>query len=130
MATYIPFTPDFGFLGDVLTKRQDRYDHNYELLNDAYGKLINTPLTREGNIQVRDQYANDLSNKMKQVSGLDLSLGKNVEAAKALFKPFYDNNDIIQDMVYTKQGQRELEKMQSYLYSNEEVLQCLIYMNN
>ncbi len=120
--TLQPFTPDYGFLGDVLTQRQDRYDHNYELLNDAYGRLISTPLSREGNIQIRDQYANNLSNKLKQVSGMDLSLGKNVEAAKALFKPFYDNQQIIQDMVFTTQGQKEMQKMQSYMYSDDEKL--------
>ena len=131
MATYLPlqkqyiptlepFTPDYGFLGDVLQKRQDRYDHNYELLNDAYGRLINTPLSREGNIEVRDQYAKDLSNKMKQVSGLDLSLGKNVETAKALFRPFYENDNIIKDMVFTKQAEKEMNKMQSYMYSDNE----------
>tara|TARA_R100001129_G_scaffold164810_1_gene131142 strand:- start:4036 stop:7233 length:3198 start_codon:yes stop_codon:yes gene_type:complete len=130
MATYLPlqqqyipslkpFTPDFGFLGDVLQKRQDRYDDNYELLNDAYGRILNADLTRPGNQAVRDQYANDLSNKMKQVSGLDLSLGRNVQAAKALFKPFYDNDKIVQDMVYTKGFQREAEKMNSYLNSDD-----------
>ena len=120
--TLQPFTPDYGFLGDVLTQRQDRYDHNYELLNDAYGRLISTPLSREGNIQIRDQYANNLSNKLKQVSGMDLSLGKNVEAAKALFKPFYDNQQIIQDMVFTTQGQKEMQKMQTYMHSDDEKL--------
>ena len=105
-----------------MEKRQDRYNDNYELLNDAYGRIVHADLTRPGNQAVRDQYANVLSNKMKQVSGLDLSLGKNVEAAKALFKPFYENDKIVQDMVYTKGFQREAEKMNSYLNSDDENL--------
>ena len=90
MATYLPgvqdyipnlepFKPDYKFLSDVLTIRQDRYDTNFKALNNLYNDVINAPLTRDENIERRDQYINKLSEGLKQVAGLDLSLQQNVE---------------------------------------------------
>ena len=116
--TYIPqlepFTPDYKFLQDVLQIRQDRYDVNYEAINDLYGQVVYAPLSRENNKIKRDQYANQLSNKLKQVSGLDLSLGKNVETAKALFRPFYEDKQVVKDLMYTQGYQSEKRKMERY----------------
>ena len=86
---YVPqletFKPDYKFLSDVLTVRQDRYDTNYKALNDLYSKVVYAPMSREDNIAQREQYANQLSNGLKQVSGMDLSLQQNVDVAKGLF---------------------------------------------
>jgi hypothetical protein len=115
--TYIPqlepFTPDYKFLQDVLQIRQDRYDTNYKAINDLYGQVVYAPLSRENNKIKRDQYANQLSNKLKQVSGLDLSLQQNVETAKGLFRPFYEDKNIVKDIIYTKgyqQSKKEGER--------------------
>ena len=131
MATYIPgssdyipqlqtFTPNYKFLQDVLEVRQDRYTTNYNLLNDLWGDVVYADLGREDNRQVRDQYANQLSEKMKQVSGMDLSLQQNVEAAKGLFKPFYENKNIVGDIARTKQYQKEKQKMNALYNSTQE----------
>ena len=98
MATYIkgvtdyipvlePFKPDYKFLSDVLTVRQDRYDTNFKSINNLYSKVVHAPLSREDNNAQREQYANRLSNGLKQVTGIDLSLQQNVDIAKGLFKP-------------------------------------------
>ena len=131
MATYIPgssdyipqlqtFTPNYKFLQDVLEVRQDRYTTNYNLLNDLWGDVVYADLGREDNRQVRDQYANQLSEKMKQVSGMDLSLQQNAEAAKGLFKPFYENKNIVGDIARTKQYQKEKQKMNAFYNSTQE----------
>ena len=60
MATYIPnvvdyipqaepFVPDYKFLDDLLSERQDRYDKNYKQLNDIYGQVVYADLSREEN---------------------------------------------------------------------------------
>ena len=60
MATFLPqvqtiipqletFTPDYKFLQDVLETRQDRYDTNYNALNDLYGKIVYADLSRDDN---------------------------------------------------------------------------------
>jgi hypothetical protein len=116
--TYIPqlepFTPDYKFLQDVLQIRQDRYDTNYKAINDLYGQVVYAPLSRESNKIKRDQYANQLSSKLKQVSGLDLSLQQNAETAKALFRPFYEDKNIVKDLMYTKGYQSQKREMERY----------------
>ena len=71
---YIPqlevFKPDYKFLSDVLDVRQDRYDTNYKAINELYSKVVYADMYREDNIAERDQYANRLSNGLKQVSGI------------------------------------------------------------
>lgn len=125
MATYIPgvqdfvpqlevFTPDYKFLSDVLETRQDRYTTNYEHLNDVYGKVVYADLSREDSQNKRDQYANQLSTRLHQITGLDLSLQQNVDAARGLFKPFYDDDLIVKDMIYTKQYRDQLQRAKDF----------------
>ena len=113
MATYIPnvkdyipnsepYTPDFKFIADALGNRQDRYDSNMAQLNNLYGQVVYADLSREDNTNIRNQYTKELAPKIQQVSGLDFSLAQNVDAAQALFKPFYDDPHIVRDLVYTK----------------------------
>ena len=125
MAIYIPgvkdyipqvktFTPDYKFLSNVLDKRQDRYDTNYQQLNNIYGKVVYADLSRADTQAKRDQYSKDLVPKLKQISGLDLSLGQNVDAAKALFKPFWDDEQIVRDLVMTKHSKDQMQLAQDY----------------
>lgn len=113
MATYLPnvkdyipnvkaYTPDFKFLSDSLDQRQDRYNKTTKQLNNLYGDVVYADLSREDNQSVRDDYAKLLAPKIQQISGLDFSLSQNVQAAKGLFKPFYEDEKIVRDMVFTK----------------------------
>ena len=125
MSTYIPgvedyipqakpFTPDYKFLSDVLAIRQDRYDKNYKHLNDIYGKVVYADLLRAENKNVRDQYAEQLSPRIKQLTGLDLSLQENVDAAYGLFKPFYEDEKIIHDLTASATLKNQYNKMNSF----------------
>tara|TARA_R100000541_G_scaffold53886_1_gene62192 strand:+ start:10660 stop:13944 length:3285 start_codon:yes stop_codon:yes gene_type:complete len=113
MATYLPnvkdyvpevkaYTPDFKFLSDSLDERQDRYNKSTKQLNNLYGQVVYADLSREDNQSVRDDYAKVLAPKIQQISGLDFSLAQNVQAAQGLFKPFYEDEKIVRDIVYTK----------------------------
>lgn len=121
MATYVPgsktysreiqpFTPDYKFLSSVLDTRQDRYDTNYKQLSDLYGKVVYADLSREDTIGMRDQYANQLAPKIQQISGMDLSLRQNVDSAKSVFKPFYEDDLIVKDLVYTRQYKQNAQR--------------------
>lgn len=113
MATYLPnsndyipksksYTPDFKFLSDVLGRRQDRYNTNFKQLNELYGKVVHADLSHEDNIHIRDEYANLLVPKIQQITGTDFSLQQNADAARALFKPFFEDKTLVRDIVYTK----------------------------
>ena len=121
---YIPvleaFKPDYKFLSDVLSVRQDRYDTNYKQLNNLYSKVVHAPLSREDNQVQRDQYANTLSNGLKQVSGLDLSLQQNADVAKGLFKPFFEDKAVVKDMAFTKQYQKQMQQANAFMTSSSD----------
>ena len=130
MATYIPgvkdyipklqpFTPNYKFLQDVLSVRQDRYTNNFKALNNLYNQVVNADLSIEENRQTRDQYANNLSEKLKQVSGKDLSLQGNVEQAKALFKPFYEDDQLLYDMGYTSSVKKQMQQADKLQHSDD-----------
>lgn len=119
MATYVPgvpqyfpklepFTPDYKFLSSVLDSRTDRYNKNYKAVNDLYSKVVYGNLSREDTKNIRNQYAENLGPKLQQVSGMDLSMAQNTEAAKSLFKPFFEDDLIVKDLVTTRQYQNEM----------------------
>lgn len=125
MATYVPgsqtyakefqhFTPDYKFLSSVLDVRQDRYDTNYKQLGDLYGTVVYADLSRNDTREIRDQYSEQLSPKIQQISGMDLSLRENVDAAKGLFKPFYEDDLIVKDLVYTKEFKNNIQLAQAF----------------
>ena len=112
MATYIkgadtylpeitPFTPDFKFLSAVLDTRTDKYDANFQATNDLYNKVVYADLSRQDTKDRRDQYAETIAPQIQQISGLDLSLQQNVDQAKSVFAPFYDDDLTVKDIVYT-----------------------------
>ena len=120
MATYIPgvqsympelktFTPDYKFLSAVLDTKTTRYNTNYKQLNDLYSKVVYADLSRGDTKEQRNQYIEDLAPKLEKVSGMDLSMQQNVDAARGLFKPFYEDDLIIRDLVTTKTYQKNVK---------------------
>jgi hypothetical protein len=121
MATYIPgmtdyvpqiqpFQPDYNFLGNVMQTRQSRYDQGYNQVNSLYNSLLNSPMLRDANIHQREELFKTIDQDIKKISGMDLSLQQNQDAAMKVFQPFYDNKDIVNDMVWTKNYQNQLSK--------------------
>lgn len=125
MATYIPgmtdyvpqfqpFQPDYNFLGNMLQNAQSKYDNNYNQLNQTYGTLLNSPMLRQDNLQQRDEFFKMIDQDIKKVSGMDLSLQQNVDSANKVFDSFYQNKEMVKDMVYTKEYQKQLEVGETY----------------
>jgi hypothetical protein len=120
MATYVPgvgsylpdfkpFTPDYKFLSNVLDTKTQKYESNYKALNDLYGKVVYGNLSRKDTQEMRDQYAENLAPKLQQIAGMDLSMAQNVEAAKGLFRPFFEEDIIVKDLAYTKKYRNEMQ---------------------
>ena len=120
MATYVPgvgsylpdfkpFTPDYKFLSNVLDTKTQKYETNYKALNDLYGKVVYGNLSRKDTQEMRDQYAENLAPKLQQIAGLDLSMAQNVDTAKGLFRPFFEEDLIVKDLVQTKKYRNEMQ---------------------
>jgi hypothetical protein len=113
MATYLqgvtdyipqfqPFQPDLNFYNNVLQTKQTQYDSNYKQLNQVYGQYLYADLTHGENIQRKEELLKNIDVTLKKVSGLDLSLEKNLTQATQVFKPFYEDQYLMKDMAYTK----------------------------
>jgi hypothetical protein len=113
MATYLqgvqdyipqfqPFQPDLNLYSNVLQTKQTEYDTAWKSLNNVYGQYFYADLTRDGNIQRKEELLQNIDFNLKRISGLDLSLDQNVEKAVQVFKPFYEDEYLMKDMAWTK----------------------------
>jgi len=105
-----PFQPDYNFLGNVLQTRQGKYDAAYSKINGIYASALNSPMMRESNIKKRDAFFNAIDGDIKRISGLDLSQEQNLNQASAVFKPFFDDENIFQDITQTKRFHSGMQK--------------------
>jgi hypothetical protein len=131
MATYIkgadtylpdikPFTPDYKFLSAVLETRKDKYDSNFKATNDIYNKVVYSDLSRVDTREKRDQFAENLGPSIEKISGMDLSLQQNADAAQNVFAPFYEDDLIVRDIVQTAQYRKESSYANRLLESGTE----------
>jgi hypothetical protein len=109
MPNWKPFTPDYKFLSDVLDVKTNKYNTNYKTINDLYSKVVYADLQRKDTQELRDQYANGLGKQLQKISGMDLSVMQNADAAKGLFRPFYEEDIIVQDMVHTSNIRKQMQ---------------------
>lgn len=108
-----PYQPDLNFLNNLLQTKQSAYDKNYDALSKRYGSLLNAPMMRQDNIEKRQEFFNVIDNDIKRISGMDLSLQQNTDAADSVFDSFLQNKDILHDMAYTKSYQSQLQRGES-----------------
>ena len=116
---YTPFQPDFKLTSMLMEKRQDRYDTNHKQLSDLYGSVVYADLSREDTKQQRDYFAQQLTSQIKKISGTDLSLQQNVDAASGVFKPFLENKLIQEDIYRTSLYRSEMNKAQFFAQSSD-----------
>jgi hypothetical protein len=132
MATYIqgvtdyipqfqPFQPDLNFYAKIMQTKQSQYDSNWKALNKVYGQYFYADLTREPNIKKKEELLKQIEFNLKRVSGLDLSLEQNVNQATQVFKPFYEDGNLMKDMAWTKTFNRETGRASALKGSVNEV---------
>lgn len=109
-----PWQPDLGFYQAALQRKQSQYDAAYNKVSSLYGSLLNSPMLRPENIKRRDEFFKAIDNDIKRISTLDLSLQQNQDAAMELFRPFYEDENIVTDMAWTRRLNTQMQKGQSY----------------
>lgn len=131
MATYLqgvtdyipqiqPFKPDLNFYQGVLETKQAQYKAGYDQLNNIYGTMLNSELSRTDNNERRDEFFNKIQTDIQKISGLDLSRNENVEAAQKVFQPIIDDKYILKDMSFTKSYRREQGKADAFMNCTDE----------
>jgi hypothetical protein len=131
MATYIqgqadyitqiqPTEPNLAFDAQILQTKQAKYDANHKKVSDLYGSLLNASLTRSDNIQAKDEFFKIINDDIRRMGGLDFSLDQNVQAAASVFQSIYTNNNIVKDMVWTKNYNNEASRAEAFKNCTDE----------
>jgi hypothetical protein len=131
MATYIqgqadyitqiqPTEPNLAFDAQILQTKQAKYDANHKKVSDLYGSLLNSAMTRTDNIQARDEFFKIINDDIRRMGGLDFSLDQNVQAAASVFQSIYTNDNIVKDMVWTKNYNNEVSRMEAFKNCTDE----------
>ena len=109
-----PYQPDLNFYSSVLQTKQSQYDAGYSKMSGLYSSILNSPMLRDDNNNRRDEFLKAIDQDIKKVSGMDLSKQEYVSAANTIFKPFYEDKNIIHDIAFTKNYQKELGRAESF----------------
>lgn len=99
--SYQPFDLDWNVLARNVQLKQTRYDQNWERLNNIYGSLYNSQVSNPESMKVRENLLRQIDFDVRRVAGMDLSLKSNVAQASQIFQPFYENKNLIADIVKT-----------------------------
>jgi len=135
MATYLsgvtdyipqfqPFQPDLNLYANILQTKQTRYDSNYKAINNIYGQYYNADLSRDSNIERKEELLKNIDFNLKRVSGLDLSLEQNVVQAAQVFKPFYEDKYLMKDMAWTKNYNTQRGRAEGLKVSQDEKMRA------
>jgi hypothetical protein len=125
MATYIqgqqdyitqvqPTAPNLQFDAQILGLKQSKYDANHKKVSDLYGSLLNSDMTRTENNLARNEFFKIINGDIKKMGSFDFSLDSNVTAAASIFESIYTNQNIVKDMVWTKNYNNEVTRMDGF----------------
>lgn len=115
-----PYQVDFNFANNVLKTKQNQYDTNWKQLNKLYGQIYYANLTREESKEKQEALVKQIDFNLKRISTMDLSLDQNVQAAKQIFQPFYEDKNLMKDIAWTKNTSMALSGAESLRNSSDE----------
>ena len=115
-----PYQVDFNFANNVLKAKQNQYDTNWKQLNKLYGQIYYANLTREESKEKQQALVKQIDFNLKRISTMDLSLDQNVQAAKQIFQPFYEDKNLMKDIAWTKNTSMALSGAESLRNSSDD----------
>lgn len=118
--TYQPFDIDWNILWKNNQLKQTKYDKNWQQLNNIYSRLYNAQVSNPESIKRKNQLLDEIDFNVRRIAGLDLSLQSNVTQAKQIFKPFYQDRNLIADMVRTKEYNNAISQGTKYRTSTKK----------
>jgi hypothetical protein len=114
LPTVQPFQPNLQLFAGSLQFKQTQYDTNRKKISDLYGSLLNSSMSRDSNIQARDEFFKSIDYEIKKLANVDLSLEQNVTQAAGLFNSMYDNQNIVKDMIWTKNYNSQMQRAEGF----------------
>jgi hypothetical protein len=114
------FTPDWSFLGKTQTALTDMQRKGFEDFRSKYSTFLNSELSREDNIALRERFKKQADQTISRITGTDLTDPRNVASAKGIFKPLVENSLYTKDIMTTKALRQEYMKGQSLMNAADE----------
>lgn len=125
MATYLPgsnkyipqiqpYQPDFKYYSALLEAKSAQYDEGYDRVNNIYGTLLNSPLSRQDTSQMRNDFFSKANNEIQRLAGMDLASEDNQRAAFNVFKPLTTNPLFAKDIGYTKSLGKQFDRAEYF----------------
>ena len=108
-----PTEPNLQFDAQILQTKQSAYDANHKKISQLYGSILNSDMSRNENILARDEFFKAINTDIKKMASLDFSLDSNVNAAAKVFESIYNNQNIVKDMVWTKDFKQKYTKFEN-----------------
>ena len=109
-----PTQSNLAFDQQMLQTKESAYVAGHKKINDLYGSILNSDMSRAENVAARDEFFKVINHDIKKMGGLDFSLDTNVQAAANVFQSIYTNKNIVKDMVWTKNYNNQIGKAESF----------------
>lgn len=109
-----PTQSNLAFDQQMLQTKESAYLAGHKKINDLYGSILNSDMSRAENVAARDEFFKMINHDIKKMGGLDFSLDTNVQAAANVFQSIYTNKNIVKDMVWTKNYNNQIGKAESF----------------
>lgn len=130
MATYLPgdnpyvqditpWSPDFNMMQKSLSVRQNRYDQGFGQVQGMYSTMLNSAISGKDNRGVKDMYLQQAQEQLNGIASKDFSISRNVTDAESIFNPFFEDREMMIDMVKTQQNNKADQTMVSYRDSKD-----------
>lgn len=146
MSTYLPgvidtgfnplsYTPNFSLLANSLDKATARYEANFDKLTQGYRNILESPIINDEKNNQRNNYLNSIKDQLKKISSTDLSIESNLNEAENLYSPFWEDKDMLDHIVDSKERIAQLEEQKRIAkehpdYDNYTVETVMNYYNN
>lgn len=103
------YTPPVQTLGEMLRIKQGQYDQGYNQVNSGRNAIYDAEvLSADGNAK-KQQYINQAQKTLQQLSQADLSLPENVKMADEVFKPFWEDRVLTDEIGKIRKVNKEID---------------------
>ena len=125
IAEVLPFTPDWQFLSSAQQTLSDMQTKAFESFADKYSTYLKQDLTRQDTLAFREKFLKEADNKIKMVSGTDLTDPRNLQNAGSIFNELTNNKLYIADIMQTKAIKKGLETAQAFATAPDAAARAL-----
>ena len=125
IAEVLPFTPDWQFLSSAQQTLSDMQTKAFESFADKYSTYLKQDLTRQDTLAFREKFLKEADNKIKIVSGTDLTDPRNLQNAGSIFNELTNNKLYIADIMQTKAIKKGLETAQAFATAPDAAARAL-----